>query len=59
MRSLAAQAPEDLSRNTTAQERLAMVWSLTLEGWALAGRPLPDYSRLHTPVSLRRHALPR
>lgn len=33
-----------------------MMWPLTLEGWALAGRPIPDYSRRQTPVSFRRSA---
>jgi hypothetical protein len=41
---------DDLSSTTTAEERLAMVWSLTLEAWAVAGKPLPSYSRSETPI---------
>jgi hypothetical protein len=41
---------DDLSSTTTAEERLAMVWSLTLEAWAVAGKPLPCYSRGETPI---------
>jgi hypothetical protein len=44
---------DDLSRETTATERLAMMWSLTLEAWALAGRPLPTYARSETPLTRR------
>jgi hypothetical protein len=31
--------------NTTAAERLGMMWQLTLDAWAFAGQPL-DESRL-------------
>jgi hypothetical protein len=41
---------DDLSASTTAEERLAMVWPLTLEAWALSGRPLPEYERSQAPV---------
>jgi len=41
---------ENLSRSTTPEERLEMMWDLTLEAWSLTGRPLPDYSRAETPV---------
>ena len=40
----------DLSGSTTAQERLHMVWELTLQAWALAGRTLPHDSRASMPV---------
>ena len=39
----------DLSDSTTASERLDMVWRLTLDAWASAGRPIPDYTRAETP----------
>jgi hypothetical protein len=45
---------DDLSGSTTAEERLAMVWTLTLESCALAGLPLPTYARSETPVAFRR-----
>jgi len=41
---------DDLSATTTAAERLAMMWPLTLRVWALTGRPLPDYERSETPI---------
>jgi hypothetical protein len=27
-----------------------MVWALTLEAWALSGRPLPRYERSEAPI---------
>ena len=45
---------EDLSESTTAEERLAMMWPLTLEAWKLTGRPLPDYARSETPIRVLR-----
>ena len=44
---------DDLSGSTTAEQRLAMVWPLTLEAWALAGLPIPTYARHETPISFR------
>jgi hypothetical protein len=41
---------DDLSATTTAEERIKMVWQLTLEAWSLAGLPLPTYTRGETPV---------
>ena len=46
---LGAEPGEDLSGQTTPSERLAMVWSLTLLSWRLAGRPIPDYERFQMP----------
>lgn len=34
---------------TTAAERVAMVWRLTVDAWALGGAAIPDYDRAHTP----------
>lgn len=43
--------PEDcLDGSTSPEERLAMMWPLTLEAWSFAGRPLPKYSRREAPV---------
>src|SRR6478752_4463534 len=47
---LGEEPPEDLSATTTAEERLAMMWPLTLRVWAFTGRPLPDYPRSETPI---------
>ena len=41
---------DDLRASTTAEQRLAMMWHLTLEAWELTGRPLPDYARRSAPV---------
>jgi hypothetical protein len=34
---------------STVDERLALVWALTRQQWALAGRELPHYSRASMP----------
>jgi hypothetical protein len=47
---LGEEPADDLSATTTAAERLAMMWPLTLQVWALTGRPLPDYKRSETPI---------
>jgi hypothetical protein len=33
----------------TPSERVAMVWALTLDAWAMRGLPLPSYSRAELP----------
>jgi hypothetical protein len=50
---LGAEPGDDLSAITSAEERLAMMWPMTLEAWGLSGLPVPDYPRSQTPVSLR------
>jgi hypothetical protein len=45
---------DDLSDVTTADERIAMMWPLAQEAWRLAGRPIPDYDRAHTPIRVFR-----
>jgi hypothetical protein len=45
---------EDLSATTTVEERLAMMWRLARDAWAMTGRPIPDYPREKTPISKRR-----
>lgn len=35
---------------TTPEQRLAMMWELVTQAWAIAGRAIPDYDRAHTPV---------
>jgi hypothetical protein len=44
---------DDLSEETTAVQRLGMMWPLALEAWTLAGRPLPAYDRSETPLTRR------
>ncbi len=50
--TLESQPSADLSAATTAEERLAMMWPLAVEAWALTGLTLPTYSRSHTPVRI-------
>jgi hypothetical protein len=45
---------DDLSSSTTAEERIAMVWALTLEAWKVSGQPMPDYRRAEMPVRILR-----
>jgi hypothetical protein len=37
------------TKATTPSERVAMVWSLTLDAWAMSGKPLPTYTRAEIP----------
>ena len=41
---------DDLSSSTTPEERLAMMWSLALDAWALTGAVVPNYERRAAPV---------
>ena len=43
---------EDLSGQTTPGQRLAMMWPLALEAWALSGRELPSYRRHELPLCI-------
>jgi hypothetical protein len=49
---------DDLSGQTTPTQRLAMMWPLAVEAWALTGRALPSYGRHEVPVSTRQTAAP-
>lgn len=51
---LGAEPSDDLRTTTTPAERLAMMWPLALEAFALSGRPQPEYRRADAPVALRR-----
>lgn len=53
--ALGEEPGDDLSDSTTPAERLAMMWRLAKEGWALAGRELPTYERGNAPTRLYRH----
>ena len=54
--TLESQPGNDLSAETTAEERLEMMWPLALEAWSLSSAVLPDYSRPETPVRVERMA---
>lgn len=45
---------DDLSAQTTASERIAMMWPLALEAWRVAGLPIPDYDRKDAPIRVIR-----
>ncbi|HET7622109.1 MAG TPA: hypothetical protein VFK39_09550 [Gemmatimonadaceae bacterium] len=51
---LGAEPGDDISSNSTPEERLAMVVVLTRRMWALTGRPIPSYRRSEIPVSIVR-----
>jgi hypothetical protein len=44
-----AESVDDLSRVTTATERLGMMWQLALDAWASSGRAIPSYTREECP----------
>jgi hypothetical protein len=52
--SLGEEPGDDLSGSTTAAERLDMVWPLTVDAWASAGLPIPDYPRSEAPIRVIR-----
>ncbi len=52
---LGEEPSDDLSDTTTAAERLAMMWPLAVQAWALAGRPLPTYDRSRIPIRVYRN----
>jgi hypothetical protein len=45
---------EDDGKPTTAQQRLAMMWELATQAWAMAGIDLPAYDRANAPIRARR-----
>ena len=54
MHRLGEEPPDDILQHTTADERLAMVWTLTERIWKLQGsRPCP-YSRATMPIRIIR-----
>ena len=52
--ALGCEPGDDVSEVTTAGERVAMMWRLAREAWALAGRPVPTYPRSEAPSRLYR-----
>jgi len=42
-----------------AEQRLASMWELVEQAWALAGRTIPDYRRDETPVRILRGGMPQ
>jgi hypothetical protein len=54
---LGAEPEDDLTVTTTAAQRLAMMWPLTLDTWALSGRTIPDYPRSEAPSRVIRSGI--
>lgn len=52
---LGQEPSDDLSRSTTPEERLAMMWELSGQAWLLAGRDMPIYDRKATPGRVLRN----
>lgn len=52
-RSLRDLPDDGLATPGTSASRLALVETLTMEAWALAGRSVPVYARAEMPVSVR------
>jgi hypothetical protein len=52
--SLGEEPPDDLWKTTTPAARIAMMWELAVEAWAVAGRALPTYDRRSIPARLFR-----
>lgn len=48
---LGSEPPPD---STTPLERIGMMWELAVQTYAIAGIPIPDYDRSHTPVRVVR-----
>ena len=44
----------DLSETTSIADRIAMMWPLALEAWALAGVPVPEGRLQDLPSRIRR-----
>lgn len=45
---------ESLAAGTTPEERLAMMWPLASDTWAMIGKDLPDYARHEMPIRIVR-----
>lgn len=54
VRRLSDESSDDLSGVLTAEERIALVWTLSERMWELTGRPLPTYTRAEIPVTVKR-----
>jgi hypothetical protein len=52
--TLEQQSDAALVLHGTPGERVAMVWRITLDAWAMSGRPMPEYERANMPGRLIR-----
>ena len=46
--------PDDDLADTTVEERVAMVWQMTVDAWSSAGWEIPTYRRREMPVRVLR-----
>jgi len=51
---LGEEPEDDLIETSTPEQRLAMIWELSLDAWTLSGRPFPEYSRAEAPLRVIR-----
>ena len=51
-----AKEADDLRATTTMEERLGMMWRLTLNAWAMSSQVLPTYTRMQMPGRVIRPA---
>ncbi len=56
--TLAEEGSTDDLSSLTVSERIALVWRLTQDAWAFAGKPIPDYTRAETPIRVIRRRDP-
>lgn len=54
----ASEASANAPPASTPSERVAMVWQLTLDAWAMSGAPLPTYTRAAMPGFMSRGSGP-
>ena len=52
--ALGEEPSEDLAKSTSPDQRVAMVWPLTVLSWRLARLEIPDYDRRSAPGIVRR-----
>lgn len=53
---LGSEPSDDLRGQTTAEERLSMMWELARRAWLLSGHRLPEYNRAEAPGRVIRSA---
>ncbi|MBM4059701.1 MAG: hypothetical protein FJ265_01190 [Planctomycetes bacterium] len=53
---LGEEPPEGL--DTTPEQRIEMMWEMAVQAYGMAGIPIPDYDRAHTPIRLVRRGEP-
>lgn len=51
---LGAEPARDALDRSTVDQRIAIMWSLAREAWAVAGKPIPKYERRDMPGAVFR-----